>query len=78
MWTLENPNVDLELLEEKERNKHVDLVSEFYQNIQRKYAGYVQVYTDGSKDSAINTTGSAILQYYHTSKLKWLRVRQTS
>lgn len=47
----------------RKRNNMVDLVNGFYQYGESRYAGDVQVYTDGSKNPVTNATGSAVLYY---------------
>ncbi len=53
--------VDLELLNFKHRNRNSDLVQEYYSYKDRKYSGYLQIFTDGSKDPLTETTGAAIV-----------------
>lgn len=61
LWTYEVPDIDMYLLNLiREERKTADLLSAFTLHVRQCYAGYVQIYTDGSKDPLQHTTGSVV------------------
>ncbi|XP_055499259.1 uncharacterized protein LOC129701820 isoform X1 [Leucoraja erinacea] len=61
IWLLNIPKVDLEIWEEKRRNKNSDLKTEYHNHIDNRYREHLLIFTDGSKDPVAETTGAAVV-----------------
>ena len=59
VWQLHVPEIDLTLLERKEKDPEVELVYSFHCHIEERYHDCVLIFTDGSKDQESGVTGAA-------------------
>ncbi|KAL2088359.1 hypothetical protein ACEWY4_015258 [Coilia grayii] len=61
VWQLDVPDIDLLLLQLKEKDPEVELVYSFYCHVEDRYGDCILIFTDGSKDQDTGVTGAAFL-----------------
>lgn len=61
LWQLEVPKLELEILNLKGGNNHLDLVNAFHIDVEEKYYDHIQIFTYGSKDPETDASGAAFI-----------------